>query len=140
MSKIAVVYWSGTGNTQAMAEAVAEGARVKGADVLVMGPADFTPAQVGEYDAIAFGCPSMGAEVLEESEFEPMFASVLPSLNGKKIALFGSWGWGGGAYMIDWENRCKDAGATLIGEGLTCQEAPDSDTLKACRDLGAALV
>ena len=139
MSKIAVVYWSGTGNTQAMAEAVAEGARIKGADVSVMGPADFTPAMVGEYSAIAFGCPSMGAEVLEESEFEPMFASVLPSLSGKKVALFGSWGWGGGAYMIDWENRCKDAGVALAGEGLTCQDAPDSETLNACRELGGSL-
>ncbi len=140
MSKIAVVYWSGTGNTRAMAEAVAEGARIKGGDVSVMGPADFTPELVGEYGAIAFGCPSMGAEVLEETEFEPMFASVLPSLNGRKVALFGSWGWGGGAYMIDWENRCREAGADLTGEGLTCQEAPDAETLKACRELGGALV
>ncbi|MGP1348955.1 MAG: flavodoxin [Stomatobaculum sp.] len=139
MSKVAVVFWSGTGNTQAMAEAVAEGARVKGADVTVMGPNDFTADMVAEYDGIAFGCPSMGAEVLEETEFEPMFTAVEGSLSGKRIALFGSWGWGGGAWMNDWEARCREDGAELVCDSAMCQEAPDDSALEECRNLGAAL-
>jgi len=139
MAKVAVVFWSGTGNTKAMAEAVEEGARVAGADVKVMGPSEFSAADVANYDAIAFGCPAMGAEVLEESEFEPMFAAVEGSLSGKKVGLFGSWGWGGGAWMLDWETRTKAAGANLVGEGVTCQEAPDNDALNACKELGKAL-
>lgn len=84
MSKIAVVYWSGTGNTQAMAEAVAEGASQAGAEVTVFEAVDFSPEQMGVFDAVAFGCPSMGAEQLEESEFEPMFTECEPMLSGKK--------------------------------------------------------
>ena len=95
MSKVAVVYWSGTGNTEAMAMAVAEGAKGKGAEVSVITAAEFSPEQVGEYSAIAFGCPSMGSEQLEESEFEPMFTACEGRLSGKNIALFGSYGWGG---------------------------------------------
>ena len=93
MSKVAVVYWSGTGNTALMAQAVAEGAKAKGAECDLLTSAEFTADMVDNYDAIAFGCPAMGAEVLEESEFEPMFAECEPALNGKKIAIFGSYGW-----------------------------------------------
>ncbi len=140
MSKVAVVFWSGTGNTQAMAEAVAEGARTKGAEVTVLGPSEFGADQVALYDAIAFGCPSMGAEVLEEEEFEPMFASVEGALHGKKIALFGSWGWGGGAWMNDWEARCNDAGVLMQHTPVMCQEAPDDAALAECKELGESLV
>ncbi len=140
MSKVAVVFWSGTGNTQAMAEAVAEGARTKGAEVTVLGPSEFSADQVALYDAIAFGCPSMGAEVLEEEEFEPMFASVEGALHGKKIALFGSWGWGGGAWMNDWEARCQDAGVLMQHAPGMCQEAPDDAALAECKELGESLV
>lgn len=101
--------------------------------------AGFSAADVAAYDAIAFGCPSMGAEQLEEEEFEPMFASVESSLAGKKIGLFGSWGWGEGAWMKDWEERCRADGADLQGDGVTCQEAPDDAALAACRELGAKL-
>lgn len=139
MSKVAVVYWSGTGNTQAMAQAVVEGAKAAGADVSLIEAAKFSKGDVKEYDAIAFGCPSMGAEVLEESEFEPMFAEVESELSDKKIALFGSWGWGGGAWMVDWEARCGQAGADLACDSVTCQDAPDDAALAACKDLGAAL-
>lgn len=139
MSKVAVVFWSGTGNTQAMADAVAQGARSKGAEVTVLGPSEFGMADVANYDAIAFGCPSMGAEVLEESEFEPMFTAVESALNGKKIALFGSWGWGQGAWMTDWEARCSADGAVLACDSVICQEAPDDDALAQCRNLGGAL-
>ena len=134
MSRTAVVYWSGTGNTEAMANAVAEGA---GAELITA--ADFTPDMVSEYDAIAFGCPSMGAEELEESEFEPMFAAVEGSLAGKKVALFGSWGWGEGEWMNIWESRCADDGITLAADSVICQDAPDDEALEACRALGAAL-
>ena len=140
MSKVAVVYWSGTGNTEAMAMAVAEGAKGKGAEVSVITAAEFSPEQVGEYSAIAFGCPAMGAEQLEESEFEPMFAGLEGSLNGKKVALFGSYGWGDGQWMRDWCERAKEDGAQLFSdEGLVCNETPDDDAQAACRKLGADL-
>ena len=99
MSKIAVVYWSGTGNTESMADAVAQGAKDKGAEVKLFTPDSFNSSMVDEFDAIAFGCPAMGAEELEESEFEPMFSDCESKLGGKKIALFGSYGWGDGEWM-----------------------------------------
>ena len=139
MSKVAVVYWSGTGNTETMADAVAAGAKEKGAEVSVLAATSFTAAQVADYDAIAFGCPAMGDEVLEESEFDPMFTDVEGSLSGKKIALFGSYGWGDGQWMRDWEDRCKAAGAVLAAESVTANDAPDDDAVEACKALGAAL-
>ena len=139
MKKIAIVFWSGTGNTQAMAEAAAEGAKAAGAEVSVLGPSDFGPSDVSSYDAIGFGCPSMGSEVLEEMEFEPMFASVEGSLSGKAIALFGSWGWGEGAWMEDWKARCEADGAILVCDPVICQEAPDDSAIEACKELGAKL-
>ena len=139
MSKVAVVYWSGTGNTEAMAGAVVEGAKEKGAEVSLLTAAEFTAGQVGEYDAIAFGCPSMGVEELEDSEFEPMFSACEGSLGGKPIALFGSYGWGDGEWMRNWEARCKIDGANLVCESVLCNEAPDDEGLAACRSLGAAL-
>ena len=140
MSKVAVVYWSGTGNTEAMAMAVAEGAKGKGAEVSVITAAEFSPEQVGEYSAIAFGCPSMGSEQLEESKFEPMFTACEGRLSGKSIALFGSYGWGDGQWMRDWVERAQGDGAQVLnGEGLICNEAPDEDVQAACRKLGADL-
>ena len=139
MSKIAVVYWSGTGNTEAMAAAVVEGAKEKGAEVSLLTASEFSPEQVSEYDAIAFGCPSMGSEQLEESEFEPMFTACEGRLSGKSIALFGSYGWGDGEWMRSWEARCNDDGANLVCDSVICNEAPDEEALSACRALGAAL-
>lgn len=139
MSKVAVVYWSGTGNTEAMASAVADGAKENGAEVSVFLPAEFTEDMVDSYDAIAFGCPAMGAEVLEEVEFDPMFASCLPKLSGKKIALFGSYGWGDGEWMRDWEANCLAAGANLACDFVICPGAPDDDAVDSCKALGAAL-
>ena len=138
MSKTAIVFWSGTGNTEAMAQAVREGMEAKGAEVTVMGPSEFTADMVGDFDAIAFGCPAMGAEVLEETEFEPMFASVESSLAGKKVGLFGSWGWGNGAWMEDWQARTEAAGADTVPYAI-CMEAPDDAALAECRALGEAL-
>lgn len=140
MNKVAVVYWSGTGNTEAMAKAVEEGAREAGAEVEVFFPAQFDVSKVAEFDAIAFGCPAMGAEVLEEEDFEPMFSAVESSLKDKKIAIFGSYGWGDGQWMREWEERCNNDGAILVAEPLMVNETPDDDGIAACKALGAALV
>lgn len=139
MSKAAVVYWSGTGNTEEMANQVAAGAKAAGADVSVFTSADFNAEMIGQFDAIAFGCPSMGAEELEETEFAPMFDACEPKLRGKKVALFGSYGWGDGEWMRSWEKDCDDAGINLVCESIICQEAPDGDTLEACRAMGKLL-
>ncbi len=139
MSKVAVVFWSGTGNTEAMAQAVEAGASEAGAEVSVISAVDFSEDQVDNYDTIAFGCPSMGAEQLEESEFEPMFESCEGKLNGKKIALFGSYGWGGGEWMREWETRCSSDGAVLACDSVICNDAPDDDALEQCKALGKAL-
>ena len=139
MSKIAVVYWSGTGNTEAMAKAVLEGAKEKGAEVVLLTPDEFDVSMMDSYDAIAFGCPAMGAEVLEEEEFEPMFASCESKLSGKRIALFGSYGWGDGEWMRTWEENCKNEGAVLTHESVICQEEPDGDAKAACQELGKSL-
>ena len=139
MSKVAVVYWSGTGNTETMANAVAEGAKGAGAEVDVLVANDFNSGKVAEYDGIAFGCPAMGAENLEESEFEPMFTEVEGSLSGKKIALFGSYGWGDGEWMHNWEDKCKEDGAVLVSDGVICQDEPDDDAVESCKALGKAL-
>ena len=140
MSKIAIVYWSGTGNTEAMANAVAEGAKEAGAAVSLITAADFSASMMEDYDAVAFGCPAMGAEVLEEDEFEPMFQDCTGKLSGKKIALFGSYGWGDGEWMRSWEDTCRDHGAVLACDSVICQETPDDEAEADCRSLGAALV
>ena len=139
MSKIAVIYWSGTGNTEAMAKAVAQGARGKGASAELLTPDSVQPSALSVYTGVALGCPAMGAETLEEDEFEPMFQSIKSSLSGKKVALFGSYGWGGGEWMQAWEQDCAAAGVSLACESVICNEAPEDDTIDACKALGAAL-
>ena len=137
MSKIAVIYWSGTGNTQAMAEAVAAGAKEAGAEADLLTCADVS--DISAYDAAALGCPAMGAEELEDSEFLPMLESIEPALAGKKVALFGSYGWGDGEWMRNWETRCKEIGAVLAAESVICNDAPDDEATANCKELGAAL-
>ena len=137
MNKLAVIYWSGTGNTQAMAEAVADGAREAGADVSLLTCADVTGTD--GYDAVALGCPAMGAEELEDTEFIPMLEGIEPTLPGKKVALFGSYGWGDGEWMRTWEARCADNGITLAAASVMANEAPDDDAVAACKALGAEL-
>lgn len=139
MSKVAVVYWSGTGNTEAMAYAVEQGAKGKGAEASVFTSSAFDASMMDEFDAIAFGCPAMGDEVLEESEFEPMFSSCEAKLSGKKIALFGSYGWGDGEWMRNWEQTCSAAGAVLACDSVICTDSPDDDAVAACRALGETL-
>ena len=137
MNKAAVIYWSGPGNTKAMAEAVAEGARGAGADVSLLTCADVSG--VSDFDAVALGCPAMGAEELEDSEFLPMLEGIEPELPGKKVALFGSYGWGDGEWMRTWEARCAEKGITLAAASVMANEAPDDDALAACKALGEAL-
>lgn len=140
MSKIAVVYFSGTGNTAAMADAVAAGIQDAGADAVSFTSAEFDASMVDSFDAIAFGCPAMGAEVLEEEEFAPMFESCETKLSGKKIALFGSYGWGDGEWMRNWEETCIGYGVKLASEPVICNDYPDDDAISACKALGASLV
>ena len=139
MSKIAVGYGSGTGNTEAMANAVLKGADDKGAETEIITASDFSAGMVEVFDGIAFGCPSMGTEELEESEFSPMFDSIKEKLNGKRIALFGSYGWGDGEWMRNWEADCKSCGAVLVAESVICNDAPDDDMINKCKELGAVL-
>ena len=139
MSKAAVVYWSGTGNTEAMANAVLEGIQGAGAEGTLFAAPDFNAGMMDDFDTIAFGCPSMGVEQLEDSEFEPMFIDCEAKLSGKKIALFGSYGWGDGEWMRNWEDACKNAGAVMACDFVICNEAPDDDAIAACKNLGAAL-
>ena len=131
--KAAVIYWSGTGNTEQMAQAIADAA---GAELFAV--SDFS-GSIADYDRIAFGCSAMGDEVLEEDEFEPFFASIEGDLSGKTIALFGSYGWGDGEWMRTWEDNCRAAGIVLACDSVTCQEDPDADALAACEALGASL-
>lgn len=140
MSKIAVVYWSGTGNTEEMANYIVEGAKEKNSEVTLFEAENFGADLVDEYDAIAFGCPAMGAEVLEETVFEPMFQGCKCKLENKKIALFGSYGWGDGEWMRNWEDECKEAGAILVCESVICSGGPDAETQIACKELGKALI
>ena len=139
MSKVAIVYWSGTGNTEAMAASVLEGVKEAGAEGTLLTPPEFDASMAASFDAIAFGCPAMGSEVLEEDEFEPMFSACEATLSGKKIALFGSYGWGDGEWMRNWEERCIGDGAVLACESVICNEAPDDDAQASCKALGKAL-
>ncbi len=137
MSKAAVIYWSATGNTEAMAQAVAEGAKAAGVEVDLFEVGEVTPAQALEYETLALGCPAMGDEELEEGEFEPFFAELEKGLSGKKVVLFGSYDWGDGEWMRSWYDRTKDADATLLAEeGLIINNTPEEDGLEACRELG----
>ena len=140
MSKIAVIYWSGTGNTEAMADLVANAAAGAGASVDKFTASEFNISSAGDYTGFALGCPAMGAEQLEEDEVEPMFAGLEGSLGGKKIALFGSYGWGDGQWMREWCSRCEAAGANLYDEaGLIANDSPNEEAREACRELGSKL-
>jgi flavodoxin short chain len=133
--KVAVIFWSGTGNTEKMAEAIA-----KSANAELFNVSDFN-GDIAEYDRLAFGCPAMGAENLEESEFEPFFADVEGKLKGKSVALFGSYGWGDGEWMRNWVERAESAGAIVVGgEGLIANETPSDEDLENCKTLGEKLV
>ena len=139
MKKTAVVFWSGTGNTESMANAVLEGMKAAGAEAELFTSEQADASKLADFDAIAFGCPAMGAEELEETEFAPMFDAVKGSLSGKDAALFGSYGWGDGEWMRTWEDTCQEDGAILACESVICNEAPDEEADASCQALGKAL-
>ncbi len=137
MGKIAVIYWSQTGNTKAMAETIAAGVKNGGAEAEVFHVSKITAGQAASYGKLALGCPAMGAEVLEEGEFEPFFTELEGSLGQKKVALFGSYGWGHGQWMRDWQERVVENGAQLFqGEGLIVHEIPQDADLENCKEFG----
>lgn len=140
MSKMIVIYWSGTGNTEMMANAVAEGGKTAGADAVVIAVDDATKNDVVSADLVALGCPSMGAEVLEEDSMEPFVESLSDvDWSNKKLGLFGSYDWGDGEWMRDWEERMKGYGANLVQEGLVVNLAPKDEDIDKCKDLGSEL-
>lgn len=139
MAKVAVVYWSGTGNTEEAAKAVAKGAEKAGAEVSICTVDAFDAGKIADFDALAFGCSAMGDEVLEEAEFEPFFVEAEKVLSGKPVVLFGSYGWGGGQWMRDWEERTRAAGANLVTDGFDFENAPDSDALAKAEALGETI-
>ena len=136
---ISIVYWSQTGNTQAMAEAISEGVTEAGKEAKIIDVTDASLDALKTEKVFALGCPAMGAEVLEESEMEPFVSELEGSVGGKTIALFGSYGWGDGQWMRDWEKDCDDAGINLVCESVICCETPDDTVLEACRAMGKAL-
>ncbi len=139
MERVAIVYWSGTGNTEAMAGFVAEGVRSSGREPVLIGADGFSPSDLDGYSAFAFGCPSMGDEVLEEDVFEPMFASVRSGLSGRRVGLFGSYGWGDGEWMRDWAEDCRSAGMDLVNDGVIANEYPGESEAEGCRALGRSI-
>ena len=139
MSKIAVVYWSGTGNTEVMAEAVAGRLKQKSFEVDLLFANSFGEDDLEKYDGFAFGCPAMGSEVLEEDVFEPMFESVESSLGNKPVVIFGSYEWNEGEWMTDWQERCKDHEINLVADGLAVYGYPEDDDVEKCQDLAEAL-
>lgn len=139
MSKVMIVYWSGTGNTEKMAEAIARGAEEKGATVVCKSVSDASLDELAGHDVVAFGSPAMGAEVIEEGEMEPFFTSALPSLNGRKVAIFGSYDWGDGEWLRIWAGRVEGGGALLVDEGLKIHTEPDDGALALCRAWGGKL-
>ena len=136
---IPVIYWSGTGNTEAMAKAVAEGIKANGKEAKLLAVGDASAADVEAAEAIALGCPAMGDEILEEDEMEPFVESIADAVKGKKVVLFGSYDWGDGQWMRDWQERMKGYGADVVKEGLIANLEPDADALAACKELGKAL-
>ena len=140
MKDVAIVFWSGTGNTEKMAELVAKGVKNAGGEPHMYQPSQFTTEEADKYTAIAFGCPAMGDEVLEEEEFEPMYNSIRPLLSDKNAGLFGSYGWGDGEWMRQWKDDCESAGCQLACEPVMANYEPDDESSAACRALGEALV
>lgn len=140
MSTVNVVFWSQSGNTEAMANAVGAGVTAAGGQANVVYVGDASLDDLKNAAAFALGCPAMGAEVLEEGEMEPFVTDLEGFVSGKTIGLFGSYGWGDGEWMRNWVDRMTAAGATVVGgEGVICQDAPDADAEAACQELGKAL-
>lgn len=139
MSKINIIYWSCSGNTEAMAKAMVEGAEAAGGEVKLIQVSGATLEDVKEADVLAFGCPAMGAEELEPAEMRPFMDEANPLLKGRKVAIFGSYEWADGQWMRDWEAEIEGTGAVLIDEGLIAYDYPNEDVLDDCRALGKKL-
>ena len=133
--QINIIFWSSTGNTEAMGKYIKEGAESAGASVTLKNVSEASVSDV-ECDILCLGCSSMGDEQLDDAEFEPYIASIEGSVKGRKLALFGSYGWGDGQWMRDWDERMKKAGATLVAESLIVCETPEGDE---CREFGAKI-
>lgn len=138
MEKIAVIYWSSSGNTQKMAEALLSGLQSEQKEAAIFSAAEFPSDLAETFDGFAFGCSAMGAEELEEGEFLPMFEKLEPLLKAKPVILFGSYGWGDGEWMRNWEERVHNDGALLFADGLMVHEVPDVQALEKCKDFGKA--
>ncbi len=139
MSKIAVIYYSSTGNTEIMANKISDGAKESGNEVDVFSCSEFDITSVNGYDAIILGCPACGSEELDDSEFLPMFESIKSDLTGKKVGLFGSYGWGGGEYMNVFKEECENNSITIIGEPILAENTPDSDVEEQCINFGKTI-
>lgn len=139
MSKVAVIYWSGTGNTENMADAIFSRLKEKNIEIDLFEVSGFDLSNLESYDGFAFGCPAMGDETLEEMEFEPMFESVEDKLDNKPVIIFGSYEWNDGQWMLDWQERCKDHSINLSADGLAVYGNPEEDDIKACYDLADSL-
>lgn len=138
MSKIAIIYWSSTGNTESMANSVKIGAESVSSDVEMFSVSDFS-GNIDDYSKVALGCPAMGSEELEDSEFQPFYESIKDKLSGKKVVLFGSYDWGDGEWMRTWQEDVKSVGADLIKDGIMANLTPDDSILAECVALGEAL-
>ena len=140
MKEIMVAYWSGTGNTAAMATILGKGIQDGGATAKVVSVEDIKADDLKDYPVFALGCPSMGNETLEETVMEDFVTEVESFASGKKIGLFGSYGWGDGEWMRNWVEQMTGAGAEMIeAEGIIANEAPDADAQAACEAAGKAL-
>lgn len=137
--KAAVVYWSMTGNTEQMAQAVAKGAEEAGLETELAAAEEFDLSAAAEFEAYALGCPAMGAEELEADVFEPLYRELIPALQGRKTVIFGSYDWGDGEWLRIWKQDCADNGIELAAEPLAVHLTPDADAIEACKSLGKAL-
>ena len=134
-----VIYWSGTGNTEMMAEALYEGIKENDQGARCLRVDEAMPEHVKEAEIIVLGCPSMGDEILEEDEMEPFIESIKDVVANKKVLLFGSYGWGDGEWMRDWEARMEGYQAHLIQDSLIINETPSQDDLEMCKEIGKKL-
>ena len=139
MNKIAVIFWTGTGNTEIMANEVVAGASAAGAEVTLFNTSAFKVEKAQEFDKFALGCPAMGAEELEDSEFQPLYDQLKSQISGKKVVLFGSYGWGGGEWMNPWKEDAANAGLVLADDPLAIEGALDDAGKEKCRELGKVL-
>lgn len=140
MKNVSIIYWSGTGNTEEMAKLIKQALEGKGSDVKLLNVSDASVDDVNTADLVILGSPSMGSEVIEETEMDPFVDSIKGLVSGKALALFGSYGWGSGEWMADWEERMRGYGANLLNEGLIVNGFPEGSEAERCLEFGRALI